>query len=402
MSAYIFIIAICVVVIASFFFGKLSEKTRIPSVLLLIGLGIGIQQGLDSLGIKYNYFPILEILGIVGLIMIVLEAALDLKLSRNRWPIIWKSFVIAFLSLFVTSCFFSYILKLFIQNIDFITGLIYAIPLTIMSSAIVIPSVNGLTKEKKEFMVYESTFSDIMGIMFFYLLLQNVNASGFGEIGLSISGNIIATVLLSVVVSYLLLWLFQFIEAEAKIFLFIAILVLLFSIGKLLHLSSLLIILVFGLIMRNKELFIQAKLKEWINYQAIDDLYIHFRVITAESSFLLRTLFFVVFGMSLVLSSLLSSTVWIISLLFLIAVYGVRYLLFKGVKRNNMFPEALIAPRGLISVLLFFAIPEDFHVVEFESGILFVVILFTSIIMAWSLIDNRFNGSDKSKITIKE
>ena len=49
-------------------------------------------------------------------------------------------------------------------------------------------------------------------------------------------------------------------------------------------------------------------------------------------------------------------------------------------------PQTFMAPKGLISILLFFAIPESLKAESFESGVLFVVIIATSIIMAWGLI----------------
>ena len=78
-------------------------RTNIPSVLVLIALGIGLNQLLIHFNLEPDFSSLLEILGIVGLIMIVLEAALDLELKKEKWPIIWKSFTIASLSLAFTS-----------------------------------------------------------------------------------------------------------------------------------------------------------------------------------------------------------------------------------------------------------------------------------------------------------
>jgi len=58
-------------------------------------------------------------------------------------------------------------------------------------------------------------------------------------------------------------------------------------------------------------------------------------------------------------------------------------------------PQTFIAPKGLISILLFFAIPESLKTQGFESGVFFLVIIATSIIMAWSLIAT---GKNKTKI----
>jgi len=103
-NSYIFIIAVSVIIILSYFFNILSKKTNVPSVLLLILTGVLIKLGMSFFDIKaFNLFPVLEVLGIVGLIMIVLEAALDLELKKEKWTIIWKSFSVALLALVATS-----------------------------------------------------------------------------------------------------------------------------------------------------------------------------------------------------------------------------------------------------------------------------------------------------------
>ncbi|WP_321289824.1 cation:proton antiporter [uncultured Sunxiuqinia sp.] len=397
MSAYLFVISLCVVVIISFFFSLLAKRTNLPSVLMLILLGVGIQQVLLYFGIEPQYFNTLEVLGIVGLIMIVLEAALDLELKRDKWPIIWKSFVIAFISLGFSSVLIAFVTQLFIQNLDFISALIYAIPFSIMSSAIIIPSVSNLLKDKREFMIYESTFSDILGIMFFYFLIENVDASGAGEVAIALGSNIFLTLIISVVLSYALTYIIQNIKTEAKFFLFLAVLVLLYAVAKLFHLSSLLIILMFGLLLRNHKVLLWGKLERWLNDEAIDGLFENFKMITIESSFLVRTFFFVVFGISLSLNTLANWDVWIMSGLFLVILYLIRYVMFFAVERKDIFPQVFLAPRGLISILLFFAIPEDFKVPELESGALLVVIIFTSLIMAWSLISETANARLRNK-----
>ncbi len=394
MDAYYFVIGICVVVIISFFFSYIAKKTNIPSVLMLIVLGLGIQQLLIYLNVEPDFFNSLEILGIVGLIMIVLEAALDLELKREKWPIIWKSFTIAFVTLLVSSALIAFIIQMFFQNIGFLPALIYAIPFSIMSSAIIIPSVSNLESHKREFMIYESTFSDILGIMFFYLLIENINADGVGDVLLSLSENIIVTILLSMILSYTLIYVIQKIKSEARFFLFLAVLVLLYAEAKVLHLSSLLIILMFGLLLRNYKILLFGKLKKWLKEDAIDGVFENFKMITIETSFLVRTFFFVVFGISMSLSTLANSNVWLISLSFLFILYLIRYLVFWGVERKDIFPQVFLAPRGLISILLFYAIPDDFKVPEFESGALLLVIIFSSIIMAWSLIFAKKKGYD--------
>jgi NhaP-type Na+/H+ or K+/H+ antiporter len=392
MNAYLFLIGLCVIIIISFFTNVLARKTNIPSVLILIALGVGIQQLLIYFDMDPNYSASLEVLGIVGLIMIVLEAALDLELKKAKWPVIWKSFTVASLSLGLTSLAISVVIRVFIPNVDFLQALVYALPLSIMSSAIIIPSVAHLTNYKKEFLIYESTFSDILGIMVFYMIIENIDTGGMRQLSFAIGSNIFLTLVISVVLSYVLLYIIQNIKGGAKFFLFLAVLVLLYAVGKMFHLSSLIIILMFGLLLRNYKVLLFWKLKDWLKDAKIEAVFNEFNMITVETSFLVRTFFFVVFGMTLPLTSLLDWKVWLISLIFLVVTYVLRFGLIYVVEKKDTMPQTFIAPKGLISILLFFAIPESLKSNGFQKGILFVVIIATSVIMAWALIANGKNN----------
>jgi NhaP-type Na+/H+ or K+/H+ antiporter len=386
MDAYLFISGLCVVIIISFFCNLLARKTNIPSVLMLVALGVIIQQILLYFTMKPNFGSVLEILGIVGLIMIVLEAALDLELKKENWAVIWKSFTVASFSLVLTSLALSFIIQFFIPGLEFLKALVYALPLSIMSSSIIIPSVANLNQYKKEFLIYESTFSDILGIMVFYMIVENIDVEGMRQLSFAIGSNIVLTLVISVVLSYVLLYVIQNIKGEVKFFLFLAVLVLLYSVGKMFHLSSLIIILMFGLLLRNHKVLLFGKLEQWLKDTRIEAVFDEFKMITVETSFLVRTFFFVVFGMTLPLTSLLNWNVWLISIIFLAVTYILRFGLFFVVENKDTMPQTFIAPKGLISILLFFAIPESLKTEGFESGVLFVVIIATTIIMAWSLI----------------
>jgi len=114
-SSYNLIIASCVVLILSFFFGELSKRTNVPSVLMLIVLGILLKLGLDNMSEEeFNFLPYLEVLGIVGLIMIVLEAALELELVREKMIPIAKAFTIALVGLLLSAWAAAFLLNYFI------------------------------------------------------------------------------------------------------------------------------------------------------------------------------------------------------------------------------------------------------------------------------------------------
>ncbi len=393
MSVYVLVIAASALVILSYLFNILSKKINVPSVLMLIITGIIIKQVMNYFGVgRIDWFPYLELLGIVGLIMIVLEAALDLKLEKEKLPLIGKSLLLALIGLVTATGFSALIIKILIPNFTWITAMIYATPLSILSSAIIIPSVSGLAQLKKEFAIYESTFSDILGIMLFYFLISLTGDQSSGEAvgGFFISLGI--TIVISIAASYGLIYAFQNITTQVKTFLLIAILILLYAIGKMFHLSSLIIILVFGLIISNSGIFFPGFLKKTLKQESVKSLFHELHIVTAETAFIVRTFFFIIFGITILLSSLLNVQVILVSLLILATIYCLRFALMQVFFGRDIYPEVYIAPRGLITVLLFFAIPKELQVADFQNGILLFVIIATSFVMTWALI--RSNQKD--------
>ena len=411
---YGLVIGASLIIILSYFFNVLARKTNIPSPLLLIGLGILIKLGLDYAVqqglIASSEIPfedvVLEILGTIGLIFIVLEGALDLKLSKEKWPVIWRSFVVALLGLLLSTIAIAGLFIAFGLFNIWNAAILYAIPLAIMSSAIIIPSVVGLGEDKKEFMIYESTFSDILGIMFFYLLLSNAETVATSQVVGNVFTNIGLTLVLSLVVCYGLVFILQRLSGQVKLFLTIAILSLLYVIGKSFELSSLVMILVFGLMLNNHRVFWRWKLKPLISDVRIKGILHDFHVLTVETAFVIRTFFFVIFGMTIVLTSLVNLSVAFYSLLIVLALYGIRLLMLLVFKRKSIFPLLYIAPRGLITILLFFKIPNEAPVEwvdpKFNEGILLFVIITTSIVMMVSLIQNGLRPDPGMAETLPE
>ncbi len=393
MTVYEFVIAGSVIVILSYFYNLIAKRSNIPSVLMLIATGMVIKQAMIYFGVvRVNWFPVLELLGIVGLIMIVLEAALDLKLERKKMPLIGKSALIAFLGLLIASAVAAFIIMLIIPGFTWMQAMIYAVPLSILSSAIIIPSVSYLPEHKKELSIYESTFSDIMGIMLFYFLISLAEPGSSSDAVGSFFLSLLLTIVISVIATYGLIYIFQNIKTQVKTYLLIAILILLYAIGKQFHLSSLIIILIFGLVISNSKLFFPGFLKKTLKQEDVSLLLKDLHVVTVESAFIVRTFFFVIFGVTIVLSSLLSIKVILVSVLILASIYAIRFAMFQLFFGRDIFPEVYIAPRGLITVLLFFAIPKEMQNPEFDNGILLFVIIATSLVMTWAMI--KASGKD--------
>jgi NhaP-type Na+/H+ or K+/H+ antiporter len=388
------IIAASVIILISFLFVAIAKRTNIPSVLLLIGLGVGIQYLLVYLEIESpNFFPVLEILGILGLIMIVLEAALDLKLSNDKIGTIFKSLLIALLGLVFSMYAASMILQYMIPGLTIAQSFLYATPLSILSSAIIIPSVDNLSQEKQEFHIYESTFSDIIGIMLFYFLISYFEnevsiAEGLpaGDPFGAFAMNLAITIAIAIVVSYLLLIVFQKIHEDAKLFVLISVLMLLYAIAKTFHLSPLIIILVFGLVVSNSKLFFRGPFKKILQPKKFKEMEHGLHLLTGETAFIVRTFFFVIFGATILITSLYNLEVLKISSMLIASIFIIRFILLRVFIGSDFSPQVWIAPRGLITVLLFYAIPVSFQSDLFDPGILLFIILATGILMTLGLV----------------
>ena len=395
LTAYHLIIIFSVTIIISYFFNLYAKRSGIPAVLLLIGLGVFINYGLRLSGFpKPNLLPVLEVLGVVGLILIVLEAALDLRLLKEKIGLIVKSFLVALIG-FCGTAYLAAVALNYLMGVEVLSAMLYTIPLSILSSAIILPSIQGLDEEKREFMIYESTFSDIVGIIGFYSVLTIIGSENTENVYGEIFSGLTISVLFSIIISYLLIYIFQNITGHVKLFLLIAILLLLYAVGKMLHLSSLIIILVFGVILNNYQVFFRGWLRNFLNEDKVGGVLNNMKIITAETAFVVRTFFFIIFGWSVSLGLLffeprpsyhLSFKVVGIGLIILFIIYFVRattLFLFSG---KNIVPQLFLAPRGLITILLFFAIPSNLSIGSEFQGILLFVILISCLIMTWSLI----------------
>ena len=386
MDYNIVIVSLSICIVLSYLFNEIAKRTNIPSVLMLIVAGIILGQVLKFFP-EYNvdFFPSLKILGTIGLIMIVLEGALDLELTKEKSGLIGKATLLAVLGIIGSILFIAPIFH-FLLNMDIGLSLLYATPLAVISSAIVLPSVVSLNEYDKELLIYESCISDIIGIMVFNLILSIMQTQ---EVRGSISDfgiEFLITVAVSFVIGIGLVLLFKFLNAKVKLFFFISILILIYALGKMIHLSPLVMILMFGLILKNHKLFFIGPLKNLMTRMEFKKMEKDFHIISRETAFVLRTFFFIVFGLTINLLSLINFEVIIISLMVFISIYLVRIVLLRVSEKEGSPILAYVAPRGLITILLFYSIPKDLLSETFQPGVLLWVIILTSIYMTYGLI----------------
>jgi NhaP-type Na+/H+ or K+/H+ antiporter len=383
MTTYTVLIILSALVIFSYLFDLVASKTKLPSVLLLLVLGIGLRLLVDKLQIHtYNFLQILPTLGTVGLILIVFEGSLELKYAKEKNNVIKSAFLSALLILIATVAAITFIIYQ-ITGQELYVCFVNAIPFSVISSAIAIPSVATINKKSKEFIIYESSFSDILGIIIFNFAVanQHITVGSFGELAV----NTILILLLSVVACVTLLYLMGRLRHHIKFFLIISILILVYAIGQSFHLSALVLILSFGLFLNNADTIKHAWFRSVFIYKNLANDLTQLHQLSAETAFIIRTFFFVIFGFTMNIYQLNDFVLIANGFIVLASIYVIRFAYLYFFKREHVRPEGFVTPRGLISILLYYNLPQHLKLMEIGTPFLFMVVLGTSLVMSIGL-----------------
>jgi hypothetical protein len=116
----------------------------------------------------------------------------------------------------------------------------------------------------------------------------------------------------------------------------------------------------------------------WFKFLKVDNLHAEvkqFKDIVAESTFLIRTMFFIVFGFLIQMDEIVNKEtfLWAGGITIFILLLRIMAL---SLLRLKVFPLMFVAPRGLITILLFFSIlPEDQISIVNKSLIIQVILL---------------------------
>ena len=399
------LILLPVLIIFSYLFDLISKKTKFPSVILLMITGIIARSVANNYGFDNSVLlnSLIPVLGTIGLILIVLEGALELDIRKEKLGLILSGFLAAFIILILNIT----LLKLFfisILKIPSDPATLYAIPLSIISSAVVIPSASGLLNKHKEFVVYESTFSDILGIVIFNYSIQQI---GLNDSLISITPlirlglQILGITFLSIVITYFLARLIHKIKHHVKFFLILALLILVYAIGKSFHFPSLLTIFIFGIFLSNGGDLLPRFMTNSIDPDITKKSLHEFHVLTSESTFLVRTFFFLFFGFSISLNSFMSLEPYFYAIVILLIMFGARYLYLSiSTISFNTSPLVYMSPRGLISILLFIQLEalenEGLKTNIIDERVLLLVILISMIVMLFGTLNNSKKQEDIS------
>jgi len=395
------IITLCVLLLLAYAFDFSSSKTKIPSVILLLILGFSVKQLLSFVHISIpDLTPILPILGTIGLILIVLEGSLELELNKSKLPFVGKTSLIAFLPILIFSFGLAYAFYYYGDaNTTYKMALSNAIPFAIISSAIAIPSVQNLTSKNKEFITYESSMSDIFGVIFFNFVTLNavIDTERFINLFLQILVILVITFIATIGLAFLL----SKIKHHIKFAPIILMVVLIYEISKVYHLPALIFILLFGLFLGNLNELNRYKFIEKLQPAILTKEVKRFKELTYEIVFLIRSLFFLLFGYLLETSELLNQKTIIWALLIVASIITIRIIFLKLFKINTN-PLVFIAPRGLITILLFLTIPISQKEALANKSLIIQVIIISALVMMFGLMTNPKKIDTKEKKLVNE
>jgi Na+:H+ antiporter len=393
MTDYVILI-LCLIVIISYLFDISSVYSKIPGVIFLILLGIGIQVIAKylNLGIP-NLKPLLPVMGTLGLVMIVMDASLDLKLERKKKGLVIKSIASALILFLVFSGMLSFIL-VELLDIPVRDALLNSIPLGVISSSVAIPAAINLTKIDREFVIYESSFSDIFGILLFDFILFSEGPVGHRIFGAAF--NTLLTLIISVATAIILAILLHKITYHVNYVIIMTSVVLVYILAKLSHLPALMLVLTFGLVLANNRLFKNHLIEKFVDFDKFESDMQAFKRILSELTFLVRSFFFIIFGYYTRVDGIFNLQNLLMAGAITAGILFFRMLFLKQVLRMKLKPLVFFQPRGLITILLFLTIPAASRLSIISEEVVTLVILFTIIIL---VIGNFSNKAAKIPVT---
>lgn len=372
------IISLCTLLLIAYLFDISATKTKIPSVILLLLLGIGLKFFLKFLAIELPDFSgILPVLGTIGLILIVLEGSLELELEEGKKKLILSSVLGSLFGIISLSVFFTLAISE-VTGCGLKTALTNVLPFCVISSAVAIPTVKNLKAAQREYIIYESSLSDIFGVILFNFVALNqiINLNSFANFGLQL----LAILLLSLVATLMLSYLLNKISHHIKFLPIIILVILIYSIAKIYHLPALLFILIFGLFIGNLKLLYQYSWVEKFKPQRLAAEVLKFKELNTEIAFLIRALFFILFGYLIEMDDIMNpeTILWAIAIVSGIFLFRFIQLKFSGVP---VLPLLFVAPRGLITILLYLSIDSTVRLELVSISLVTQIILISGLVM---------------------
>lgn len=371
------ILTVSCLLLLAFVVERVGKRVGIPAVVVMIAIGMAGKPLLAAVDVELSGIDsAVPLMGTVGLVLIVLEGAFDLQLRREQFR--KNLMALASASLGVLLCVAIFTLSgVTMAALPVFEALLLALPVSVISSAVAIPASEFMSKNGREFVVFESSISDILGILIFFAALNSDRTMTGILSSLAINGLI--SVLLGGLSALGLLYALFKLSGHIRFVPLLAGLFALYTLGKLWHLSPLVMVLMFGLILNNPNLLTRfGVFRGMVSSAVFSDTVREFKSLTAELTFAVRGLFFVLLGYWTNLSSVTQWRAWIAAGFLLICIYGTRHWMLRVLRVPSSQALTWLAPRGLISVLLYFAAKEVVQPPPYLDGALVLVVILSA------------------------
>jgi NhaP-type Na+/H+ or K+/H+ antiporter len=172
------------------------------------------------------------------------------------------------------------------------------------------------------------------------------------------------------------------IEGHVRFLPLLAGLVLMYAIGKSLHLSPLILVLVCGLLLNNPHLIERTQWLRAAHTPGYDDTLREFKGLVAELTFATKSFFFLLLGYWTDVHHMADPRAWALAVGIVAAIYASRLALLRLLRHPAARVLVWVAPRGLITVLLFITAAETKQLGAFPFGTVMLVVLATASLTA--------------------
>ena len=164
--------------------------------------------------------------------------------------------------------------------------------------------------------------------------------------------------------------------------------ILIYALSEIYHLPALIFILFFGLFLENIGELKKIKLFKRLGQNDLEEEVNKFKDIVREGAFLIKAFFFTLFGYSFQTEEIINPETLGLAFIITAAIFFIR-LIILYLARIPILPLLYMAPRGLITVLLFFAIPASQVMPIINKSLIIQIIILTTIIMMLGMMFTR-------------
>lgn len=382
------------IIVLAFVANRLFRYTRIPDLIVLIGVGLLLGPVLHWVDAA-KFKPVTNAFGTLALIVILFEGGLELKLRETlrHFP---GALLFSLLSYAVTAALVAVVVRESLQ-LSQVSALLIGAVVGCTSSSMVLPilqqmRVAGVTKVT---LLLDASVGDVLAVLTVESLL-NLTGNGLHDLLPNVLHEFGVPIVLALLVGALWSRLLP-LPSEQRFWqvLTFGMVLLLFGVTQALHGSGLIAVLVFGLTLANFPTRFRPPI-ESLEALTVPPGEEHLPILTfhSELAFLLRTFFFVLLG---VVVEILPPRFLLPTAGILGAILAARWLVARVTRwcRRGM-PEGegdlivWILPRGLITAVLAIQVVEargaDFH---FLPAVAFAVLLVTNAIVVLGSIRSR-------------